>query len=103
MEMNESLLRAIFATVARRTFAPETVHQIVSPQKNSEKNLAAYNLCDGKTPQADIAKSANLDKGNFSRLLTRWVEAGIIVRVGEDEHPLHVYPLSSDSLKAKKE
>jgi hypothetical protein len=103
MDMNESLLRAIFATVVRGTFAPETVHRIVAPKKNSEKNVAVYNHCDGNTPQADIAKRAKLDQGNFSRLLTRWIEAGIIVRVGEDEHPLHVYPLSKDSLKEKKE
>jgi DNA-binding MarR family transcriptional regulator len=103
MDINESLLRAIFATVGRRTFAPEAVYRIVTPQKNSEKNLAAYNLCDGNTPQADIAKRAKLDQGNFSRTVARWIESGIVVRVGEDEHPLHVYPLSKDSLKEMKE
>jgi hypothetical protein len=103
MDMSESLLRAIFATVGRGTFAPETVRGIVAPRENSEKNLAAYNLCDGNTPQAEIAKRAKLDKSNFSKALARWVEAGIVVRVGRDEHPLHVYPLSKDSLKETKE
>jgi predicted transcriptional regulator len=102
MDMNESLLRAIFATVGRNAFTPETVLSIVAPRDNSEKNLVAYNLCDGSTPQVEIVKRAKLDKSNFSKALARWVEAGIVVRVGKDEHPLHVYPISKDALKDKK-
>jgi hypothetical protein len=102
MEMNESLLRAIFATVARNVFTPEAVLAVVAPRENSEKNLAAYNLCDGKTPQIEIAKQAKLDASNFNKALARWVEAGIVVRIGRDEYPLHVYPIAKDALKNKK-
>ncbi len=100
MDMNESLLRAIFATVGRNAFSSEAVLSIVAPRENSEKNLAAYNLCDGKTPRIEIAQRAKLDASNFNKALARWVEAGIVVRVGKDEHPLHVYPISK--VKEKK-
>jgi DNA-binding MarR family transcriptional regulator len=103
MDRNESLLRAIFATVARSTFAPQQVYRVVTPHGGSDKQLAAYNLCDGRTPQADIAKKAKLDKGAMSRALARWIEAGIVVRIGKDDLPLHVYPLSKETLKAAKE
>ncbi len=103
MDMNESLLRAIFAAVGRSTFTPQQVHRVVTPHGGSDKQLAAYNLCDGNTPQADIAKKAKLDKGAMSRALVRWIEAGIVVRIGKDQLPLHVYPLSKEILKAAKE
>jgi hypothetical protein len=74
MDMNESLLRAIFATVGRNTFAPQQVYRVVTPHGGSDKQLAAYNLCDGKafTPAAramrcllgtnagDVPKKTNL-------------------------------------------
>jgi hypothetical protein len=103
MEMTESLLRAVFATVARSTFTPQQVYRVVTPHGGSDKQLAAYNFCDGKTPQADIAKKAKLDKGAMSRALARWIEAGIVVRIGKDDLPLHVYPLSKEILKVAKE
>ena len=103
MDTNESLLRAIFATIGRNTFPRKAVLAIVALRENSEKNLVAYNLCDGNTPQIEIAKRAKLDKSNFGKALARWVDAGIVVRVGKEEHPLHVYPLSGDALKEKKE
>jgi DNA-binding MarR family transcriptional regulator len=103
MDMNESLLRAIFATVGRSTFAPQQVHRVVTPHGGSDKQVTAYNLCDGNTPQADIAKKAKLDKGAMSRALVRWIEAGIVVRIGKGQLPLHVYPLSKETLKAAKE
>jgi hypothetical protein len=98
MDMNESLLRAIFLTVGRSAFAPKDVYRIVTPHGGSDKNFAAYNLCDGKTPQTDIAKNAKLDKGALSRVLARWIDAGIVVRIGQDQLPLHVYPLSKASI-----
>lgn len=102
MDMNESLLRANFSTVGRNTFPRKAVLAIVVPRENSEKNLVAYNLCDGNTPQVEIAKRAKLDKSNFGKVLARWVEAGIVVRVGKDELPLHLYPISNDALREKR-
>jgi predicted transcriptional regulator len=88
-------------TVGRSTFPIERVLQIVAPREDSDKNFVAYNLCDGNTSQADIAKRAKLDKGNLSRALARWIEAGIVIRIGEDELPLHIYALSKDDLKER--
>jgi hypothetical protein len=93
MDTHEALLKAILATVARTTFPPDVLFKIVAPTAGSEKQLLAYNLCDGQTPQAEIGKKAKLDTGNLSRAIARWIEAGVIVRVGADRLPLHVYPL----------
>jgi len=100
MDTNESLLRAILATVARTTFPPAELYKMVAPTAGSSKQLAAYNLCDGNTPQGEIGNRANLDQGNLSRLITRWIEAGIVVRIGRDEYPLHLYPLTKAATKS---
>ncbi|ACI92629.1 hypothetical protein OCAR_5497 [Afipia carboxidovorans OM5] len=57
-------------------------------------------MCDGETPQADIGKRVKLDSGNLSRTIAKWVEAGIVIRIGADDHPLHLYALP---LKPEKE
>ena len=100
MDTNESLLRAILATVARSTFSPADIYKIVVPVPGGDKQLTAYNLCDGKIPQAEIGKRAKLDKGSLSRSISRWIEAGIVVRVGRDQHPMHLYPITRSSLKS---
>jgi hypothetical protein len=94
MDTTEALLKGILATVARTAFPPETLYKIVAPTAGSERQISAYNLCDGKTPQGAIAKKVKLDTGNFSRSVTRWIEAGVVIRVGADQFPLHVYPLT---------
>ncbi|MGO9995379.1 MAG: MarR family transcriptional regulator [Steroidobacteraceae bacterium] len=100
MNATEELLKAILATVARTAFPPDILAKIVAPTAGSEKQLLAYNLCDGETPQTEICKKAKLDKGNFSRAVARWIEAGVVVRVGKDQLPLHVYPLPRNAAKA---
>lgn len=99
MQTTEELLRAILATVARMAFPPDVLAKIVAPTVDSERQVAAYNMCDGRTPHADIIKNTKLDKGSFSRTVTRWVEAGVVVRVGPDRLPLHVYPLMETLVK----
>jgi hypothetical protein len=100
LNTTEELLKAILATVARAAFPPDVLAKIVAPTAGSEKQLLAYNPCDGETPQADICKKAKLDKGNFSRAVARWIEAGVAVRVCSDRLPLHVYPLTKNAAKA---
>jgi hypothetical protein len=94
-------LRAILATVARQTFPPATLFDLITKGGGGEKQLRAYNLCDGTRTQAEIAKELALDAGNFSRSLNRWVDAGIVIRVGEarDVKPVHVYPLPASFIK----
>jgi hypothetical protein len=52
MSTTDDLLKGVLATVARTAFAPEVLYKIVAPTAGSEKQLLAYNLCDGATPQA---------------------------------------------------
>lgn len=99
MDTNEVLLKAILATVARQVFPPAELAKVVSPTTGGEKQIGAYNLCDGRTPQLKIAKQTKLDKGSLSRSISRWIEAGVVVRVGADQHPLHLYPIPKDYLK----
>lgn len=93
MDTSESLLKAILATVARQTFSQSELRRIVAPKAGSEKQIQAYNLCDGRTSQSEIGKTIGLDKGNLSKSISRWMDAGVVIRVGAEQHPLHVYPL----------
>ena len=102
MDTSESILKAILATVARSAFPPIELAKVVAPVAAGKRQVVAYNLCDGRTPQAEIGKKAQLDKGNLSRSIARWIEAGVVVRVGPNDYPLHVYPLSADILKQTK-
>ena len=101
MDTHEALLRAILATVARQAFPPAELSKIVSPTSGGEKQVKAYNLCDGQTPQSEISKLAKLDKGSLSRSVSRWIEAGIVFRVGSDQHPMHLYPVPKDYVKSE--
>jgi hypothetical protein len=96
----DALLKGILATVGRTAFPPDALYKVVAPTIGSAKQVLAYNLCDGETPQADIGKKAKLDKGNLSRTIAKWVETGVVIRVGAEGHPLHLYPLPP---KPKKE
>jgi len=99
MNTSDALLKGILATVGRTAFPPEALYKIVAPTVGSTKQVLAYNLCDGETPQADIGKKVKLDSGNFSRTIAKWVEAGVVIRVGDEGHPLHLYPLPPKSKK----
>jgi DNA-binding MarR family transcriptional regulator len=103
--MDDSIyLRAILAILARQTFPPMQLQELIARGGAGERQLKAYNLCDGTRSQAEIAKDVGLDQGNFSRSLARWVDAGIVIRVGEgrDMRPLHVYPLPESLAKKGK-
>lgn len=100
MDTQDTFLRAILATVARQTFSPTRILEILGPAAG-EKQHRAFNLCDGSRTQADIAKELGLDSGNFSKTLNRWIDEGIVIRVGEkrEARPLHVYPLPEALIK----
>ena len=99
-ENGEALLRGILSAVARQTFPVERLLEIVGA---GDKQKKAFNLCDGSRSQGEIAKACKLDNGNFSRTVARWVEAGVVVRLGtgRESTPLHVYPLPDDSSSKK--
>ena len=91
-----TILKAIMHMAARSALSEEEIRSVVSPRKGQDKYLAAYNLCDGTRKQGDIAKTVGLDKGNFSKAVSRWVSHGILIKLGEgnDIKPLHAYPIS---------
>jgi hypothetical protein len=97
MDTTETLLKAILAMVSRATIPPQELSKIIAPTARSEKQILAYNSCDGETSQVEICKKAKLKKGNLSTSITRWVEAGVMVRVGPDRLPMHLYPLSKSA------
>ena len=101
--MNEtnSLLLALIALVGRVAFPPDQLIEIVCPKGATNiKQLEAYNLCDGTRAQSEIASESNLDRGNFSRTVDRWVDAGVLFRLGEGREVrlLHLYKLSPSLL-----
>lgn len=100
MDTNEVLLRAILATVARQAFPPAELAKLITVNTGGAKQISAYNLCDGQTPQKEIGKQAKLDKGSLSRSVARWIEIGIVVRVGREQNPMHLYPLPKEHVKA---
>jgi predicted transcriptional regulator len=101
MAAQDQYLRAILATIARQTFTPSMIYEIVAVGSDKAKQLQAYNLCDGSRSQAEVAKSATIDPGSLSRTIGRWIDAGIVIRVGEGREvkPLHVYPLPETTVK----
>jgi len=98
MTESHQILKAILSTIARQTFPPETLLDLVAPQANSGKQIAAYNLCDGEHTQAEIVASVKVDKASLSRSISRWVELGIMFRTGSgaEMRPMHLYLLPSN-------
>ena len=99
----ESLMRALLSLTARQTFSADVLREIVMKGGASAKQLDAFNMCDGTKSQAEIAKELKLDQGNFSRTVSRWIQAGVMFRLGEGREAklLHVYPLSDEKPKSK--
>lgn len=100
MNTTDALLKGILATLGRTAFPPDKLYKIVAPTAGSAKQVQAYNLCDGETNQAEISMRLKIDHSNLSKNIAKWVEAGVVIRVGADGHPLHLYPLTT---KPKKE
>jgi len=96
----EPLLKAILGMTARQAIPEDKLVQLVG---SGESQLQAFNMCDGTRGQGEIAKALGIDPGSFSRSVSRWIELGIMLRLGEgrDAKLLHVYPLSKESMKER--
>lgn len=94
------LLQILVQVVARAAVPPESVRDIVGTGK---KQIRAFNLCDGSLNQKDISRKTKLDQGNFSRTVSRWVEQGVVFKLGEGKQPklLHIYPIGKEPKKRK--
>jgi len=73
---SDALLRALISLVGRQTFPTEKLADVVLSRGAGEKQLQAFNMCDGTKGQGEIAKA-----------------------LGRDAKLLHVYPLPEDVLK----
>jgi hypothetical protein len=103
---HEQLLIAILGVTARQAFPPDRLAELVAPKKvKGDKQVKAFNLCDGTLTQSEIAKALKLDQGNFSRTVSRWADAGIVFRLGEGREAklLHVYPLPANGKSKERE
>jgi hypothetical protein len=98
-EHSDQLLRCLVHIIGRAAMAPEKVFELVG---RGEKQVEAFNLCDGSLSQKEICKKTGIDAGQLSRTFTRWVENGIAFWMGEGQSArlLHIYPLPT-SAKAK--
>lgn len=96
----EALLQAILSMTARQAFPPSQLAEIIGP---GAKQIDAYNLCDGTKTQGQIASELKLDAGNFSRTVARWIDEGIVFRLGEgrDSRLQHIYALRPRNGKNK--
>lgn len=96
------LVRTLVAMIGRMAFPEERLRPLVSPTGSSAL-LEAYRMCNGRTPLAAIVKATQMDFGQLSRTVKKWVEAGIMYKVGPKQLPLHLYPLApSPRTPAKK-
>jgi DNA-binding MarR family transcriptional regulator len=91
VDNSELYLKAMLAMLARQSFPPKELAALVG----KERQIQAYNLCDGTRTQAEVVKALGLDAGNFSRTAARWAELGILIRVTHEKEirPVHLYPL----------
>ena len=92
----KQLLQMLINVIARGSFPEDRVRKIVCSARSSEKHLEAYNLCDGNNKLIDIAEQVELDRGNLSKVMARWVDAGVVFEVGKGNQVkfLHLYPLA---------
>jgi len=91
----EQLLKVLVHLVGRSVVPMEKLEQIVAPAPGSERQIRAFNLCDGSRTQAQIVKELNLNQGNFSIATARWEAAGVLyrIKIGSEQRLLHIYPL----------
>jgi hypothetical protein len=84
--------------VGRLAVPEKNLRTLVTPKGNLNY-IRAYNRCDGAASLSDVAEGVGLDPANFRKLVQRWVDAGIMFRVGEKgDVLLHLYalPLSTE-------
>ena len=98
MSNSETLLKAILSMTARQALPVNVVSEIVLKGGGGTKQLHAFNMCDGNMSQGEVAKAAKIDSGNFSKTVNRWIDSGILFRLGEgrESRLLHVYPLPTN-------
>lgn len=97
--------RIIIHLLGRLAIPVTHVEEIVTSSgkgiSGSAKYVRAYNMCDGTRNQSEITAAAKVDKGNFSRAVSRWIQNGILFQT-EEGKLLHVYPIPEKKKKQAK-
>ena len=98
---SDALLRALIVTTGRAAFSVKDVYALVNPTGKGAKQIKAFNLADGTLTQGEIATKVKIDRGNFSRAVARWIESGIMFRLGEgrESQLLHIFPIPTKAPK----
>lgn len=96
----EQLLECLIHVIGRAAVPPTEVAKIVGA---GQKQITAFNLCDGSNTQKEIAKKTRIDQGQLSRTFSRWVESGIAFWIGHGKSAclLHIYPINPKGPKSK--
>ena len=100
MEIDDAKIQKVIDLLGRLSFPPSYLLKLVSSSGRGDKQLLAFNLCDGTRSQSEIAKEVRIDRGNFSRTIARWIELGIVFKLTGNEYPMHIYPLSDETIKS---
>jgi len=93
-DKTEQLFRILIQLTARQSVPESTLRGVVG---TGDKQRLAYNLADGTGSQRELARAAQIDEGNFSRTVGRWLEEGVLFKLGEGREArlLHLYPLAA--------
>ena len=92
----DELLRVLIRVTARVAIPEPRLRALVGGNPRSgDKYIAAYNFCDGSRGVTEIARLADLNQGNLSRTITRWIDQGVMFRLGPESRPVHLYRLSA--------
>lgn len=91
----DELLRVLISVTARLAVPGPRLRTLVAGRnaRSGEKYIVAYNLCDGSRGVSEVARLSGLDHGNLSRGISRWVEQGVMFKLGPDARPVHLYRL----------
>ena len=92
--LTADLLKALIRVTGRVAIPPAQLREMIIPDAGKMKQLRAYNLCDGSRTQGEVQKAAGIDAGSFSHTLKRWLERGIVFRIGDEKNLLHLYPMA---------
>lgn len=89
----DALLRVLIGVTARVAIPGPRLRALVVGRnaRSGDKYVAAYNLCDGSRGVTEVARLSGLDQGNLSRAIARWIEDGVMFKLGSDTRPVHLY------------
>lgn len=91
----EDLMRGILAVVGRAVFPEERLRELVGSYDS------AYNLCTGANSLSAIARDSGCDKSNLHKVIVKWQQAGIVLKIQSTGFPLHLYALPIEGSKVR--